>query len=333
MSQPTPNDSVDLFPDHKEGQMNIPCTPSPTGTMATMRPSALTLLTLWAFVFPCSAAARTNEDSVAVRKQFEAYLQTFNTRDASALSAFFTEDADFVMGNLPAVHGKKGVEEWWRKYFARQEPGRSGTFVLKSFRLLAPDVALVNIETTTGGRDPRGIQLHPRKARGTWLMHRESGTWLISAIRGMPTTGDSVVLAASQETATSLRPDVRAFVGKYADAFNTHDPLAVSAFFRTDADIIVRNSPLVQGSEAIQNWWQTYFATPRPYTLILIVDAIRALTDDVVQVNLTATGTNGGELRPIRQAAAMWILTRQGGTWRIAALRVMPGEDDRLIRR
>jgi uncharacterized protein (TIGR02246 family) len=280
--------------------------------------------------------AQTIEDSAAVRRQFAEYTHTFNTRNPTALAAFFTEDADFVMGNLPELHGRQAIENWWQNYFTKQEPGRKGTFFLNSVRFLADDVALVNIETTTGGRDTRGVDHRIRKARGTWVMHRLNGEWLISAIRGMPAVKDSVVLGASIETAESLRTDIRAVVEAFEDAFDSHNPSAVSAFFRNDADIIVRNNPLVQGKQEIQDWWRDYFSIPRPYKAILIIDEIRTISDDVVQVNVTGTGAlpeTNGELRPLRQTNAMWVLVREGSDWLIAALRVLPGKDDRIIRK
>ena len=68
----------------------------------------------------------------------------------------------------------------------------------------------------------------------------------------------------------------------------------------------------------------------------MIIDEIRTITNDVVQVNLTATGAVPGtedKLQPLRQTSANWILVRQSGKWRITALRVLPGKDDIIIRR
>jgi uncharacterized protein (TIGR02246 family) len=166
-------------------------------------------------------------------------------------------------------------------------------------------------------------------------LHRLNGNWLISTMRGMPTEKDSVVLGASIETAKSLRPHIRAFVDAYEDAFNSHDPSKVSAFFRKDADIIVRNSPLIQGKQAIQNWWSDYFSKPRNYRPLFIIDEIRTISDNVVQANFTVTGAIPGtedNLEPLRQTRATWILVRESGKWLITALRVMPSQDDRVIR-
>jgi uncharacterized protein (TIGR02246 family) len=284
-------------------------------------------------------AAQTDEDSASVYEFVDAYQHTIGTHDPAALAAFFTEDADLVMYSLPEIQGRQEIENWWRDYwlsrFNRQEPGRRGTFNLNSVRFFGNDVALINVESTTGGRDSSGVELDTRKARGTWLLQRQNGNWLISAMRGMPTEKDSIILGSSIETAGSLHPYIRAFVDAYEDAFNSHDPAAVSAFFRYDADIIVRNGPLIQGKQAIQECWSAYFSNPRNYRAIFIIDEIRTISDYVVQVDVTVTGAfpeKEDKPQPPRQTRAMWVLVQESGGWRIAALRVLPGEDDRVIR-
>jgi uncharacterized protein (TIGR02246 family) len=286
------------------------------------------------------SAAQTAEDSASVYKFVQKYQHTFNTRDATALSEFFTEDADFLMFNLPEIRGRQAIENLWRSYwqskFNKQESGRKGKFFLNSVKFFSSDYALVNIESITGGRDSLGVELQTRKARGTWLLHHQNGNWFISALCGMPTERDSIILKTSLETAKSLRPHIRAFVDAYEDAFNSHDPSAVSAFFRNGADIIVRNNPLIQSKHAIQKMWNTYFSKPRNYRALFIIDRIRAISDAVVQVNLTVTGAIPGtedKLQPVRQTSAMWILVRESGKWHITALRVLPGKDDIIIRR
>jgi uncharacterized protein (TIGR02246 family) len=200
---------------------------------------------------------------------------------------------------------------------------------------MAADVALVDVATTTGGQGTRGEKLPIRKFRGTWVLHRQDGAWLISAMVGMPTVEDSVVLTASPKTAESLRPELRLFVDAYEAAFNNHDPSAVSAFYRNDADIIVRNGPLIHGSQAIEDWWRAYFSRPRPYRALLIVDEISMINPDVALLNVVATGvplkSEGAQSR-LRYARARWVVVREAGEWLIAALRVLPSEDDRIIR-
>jgi len=287
-------------------------------------------------LFPTSIMAQTKTDSTELNKYVQVYQQTFNTRDAAALSRYFTEDADVVVGNLLEAKGRQAVEKWWNSYFAKQEPGRRGTFTVNSLRKITDDVALINLLSVTGGKDTLGAELRTRKARGTWVVHRLNSEWLIESIFMMPVESDSIVLGASVETAEFLRPHIRAFVKAYEDAYDSHNPSAVTSFFQNDADIIVRNKPLVHGKQAIQEWWSTYFSSPRNFKVIMIIDEIRSITNDVVQLNLTVTGAIPGtenKLQPLRQTSANWILVHEADGWRIAALRVLPGKEDRIIRR
>jgi uncharacterized protein (TIGR02246 family) len=301
---------------------------------------SIIIISLIVTAFTSIAVAQTVEDSISVYKLIEAYQQTFNTRDPAALAEFFTEDADVAGGNLLEAKGRQAIENLWRNYwrskFNRQEPGRRGTFTINSLRKITDDVALINLLSVTGGQDSLGAELRTRKARGTWVVHRLKDEWFIASIFMLPAETDSVVLGTSVETAETLRPHIRAFVKAYEDAYDSHDPSVVTAFFRNDADIIVRNKPLVHGKKAIQEWWSFYFSTPRNFKVIMIIDEIRTITNDVVQVNLTVTGAIPGtenKLQPLRQTSANWILVRESGKWHITALRVLPGKDDVIIRR
>ena len=53
--------------------------------------------------FNVIAGAQTVEDSASVYEFVEEYQHTINTHDPAALAAFFTDDADLMMFNLPEV--------------------------------------------------------------------------------------------------------------------------------------------------------------------------------------------------------------------------------------
>ncbi len=291
------------------------------------------------------AEAQTVEDSASVYEFVEAYQDTLNTRNAEATAAFYTEDADLMAFNLPIVHGRQAIENWWRNVwqskFNIQEPERTGKFIPNSVRFLADGVALVNIQTTSGGK---GLQT--RKTRITFLLDRQNGNWLISAARGMPSERDSVELIRSLKAVKSLKPQIRALVSAYEEAFNTHDPAAISAFYTNDADIVVRNSPLIHGRSAVLKWWHSYFGQLRPRWLdrkrwfesmrtILIIDEIRMMAPNVALINITGTAAvqQTDAEPPIRYARATWVVVRKAGKWLISALRVLPSEEDHVIRR
>jgi uncharacterized protein (TIGR02246 family) len=142
---------------------------------------------------PSPAVGQTAGDSVGVSALVEAYRTTWGEHDASALARFFTADADMIMGTDPVSVGREAVEEWWRAYFERQEPERQVEIDLHAVRLITPDVAVLNVTTTTGGRSGQGKELQSRRARGTWVVVHQAGGWHISAMRGMPTEQDKII--------------------------------------------------------------------------------------------------------------------------------------------
>jgi len=174
----------------KEIKMNVKL--SMSSSMLKLVSAMIMAVTIIA-AFPSFIGAQTDEDSATVRAQVVKYQSVWNTHDPTALAAFFTEDADLVMGNLPLNRGREAIENWWRNYFKRQEPERRGKFVVNSIRIITSDVALANIASTTGGRDTQGVKLPTRKARGMWMLHRQKGNWFIEAMRGMPTEEDRII--------------------------------------------------------------------------------------------------------------------------------------------
>jgi uncharacterized protein (TIGR02246 family) len=264
----------------------------------------------------------------------EAYQRTWNSRNTSALGVFFAEDADLVMYNQPRVQGRRAIEDMWRSYFEVQEAERRGTFDVTSMKMLAPGVAVLDVASTTaglrGGRD-----LVTRRARGTWLLKKDTGNWQIWAMRGFPVEPDSVELNASREAVDALRPQVRAFVARYEQLFNRHDAEGLSALYLDDADMVVREQAAVRGVQAIRDWWRTYFSQPRPYRALIIIEQIRMITDDVALLNIVGTDAGSDLSEPqesVRVARTTWILSRENGHWLIATLRVLPSEADRVIR-
>lgn len=142
---------------------------------------------------PGTIAAQTPEDIVAIGAFVDGYRTAWDAHDPVALGAFFTEDADMIMGVAPAARGRAAVQDWWREYFARQEPERRVVIEIHDVRVVAADVAVLNVATTTRGRNARSEELRARRARGTWVVVRKDGMWRIAAMRGMPTEQDQII--------------------------------------------------------------------------------------------------------------------------------------------
>ena len=153
---------------------------------------AISIITTFAGV----AVAQNDKDSATVLALVEKYQKAWDTHDQSAVAAFFTEDADFIMGNQPLLNGRKEIMNWWGNYFKRQEPGRKLKIEVNSVRILTNDVAIINVSTTTWGVDDKGKELLSRKARGTWVLLWRDGNWFISSMRGMPTEEDLIIRAS-----------------------------------------------------------------------------------------------------------------------------------------
>jgi len=138
--------------------------------------------------------AQSSADSSTVKSIVEKYQEAWDTHDSYKLVNFFTEDADFVMGNLPSVHGYKAIQGFWEKYFKRQEPGRKLKIDINSFKTITDSVLLINVSTTTWGNDDQGKELQRRKFRGTWVLNKQvNGDWLIVAMLGIPTEQDLII--------------------------------------------------------------------------------------------------------------------------------------------
>lgn len=125
-----------------------------------------------------------------IQSRVKAYERAWNTHQASAVAVFFTQDADMIIGNGPRIAGREAIQQWWDGYFAKIAEARGATFAIESLQLITSDVALINVDSITAGRDSTGQELPTRLARGTWVMVRRSGDWWISALRGLPAHGD-----------------------------------------------------------------------------------------------------------------------------------------------
>lgn len=125
-----------------------------------------------------------------MRARIRAYELAWNSHDASTVGAFYSRDADMVIGNSPRIVGREAITEWWAQYFAAISDHRAGTFEVESLRLLTSNVALANVSTLTAGREKKDEKLPARRARGTLIFKAENGQWLIFALRGLPAEGE-----------------------------------------------------------------------------------------------------------------------------------------------
>lgn len=134
--------------------------------------------------------AQTDE-SDSLEQFVKRYEETWQSHDARRLANFFGEDSDMIMGIQPTVSGRGAIEAWWNLYFSRIDSGRALSISIESIRILSPNIALLNVHTTTGGTHSMTNDiLESRKARGTWVVTRSSDDWKISALRAHSPVGE-----------------------------------------------------------------------------------------------------------------------------------------------
>jgi uncharacterized protein (TIGR02246 family) len=141
-------------------------------------------------LFVASGVSTAEERDLEFDSFVVAYAATWNTHDGDALAAIFTIDADLIMGSLPRIAGRGAISEWWDTYFSRIDECRQGEFKLLSRIDIAPEVRIVNVSSKTFGKDGCGEELETRLARGTWVVVKRDGGWLIAAMRGLPAEGE-----------------------------------------------------------------------------------------------------------------------------------------------
>ena len=119
------------------------------------------------------------------------YEETWQSHNAGRLGEFFSDDSDMIIGILPRLVGREAIVDSWDRYFSRIDSGRLLTISIESIRFLSPNVALINVETTTGGNHSETNEiLESRRARGTWVVTRNGGEWQISALRAHSPIGE-----------------------------------------------------------------------------------------------------------------------------------------------
>jgi uncharacterized protein (TIGR02246 family) len=127
--------------------------------------------------------AQANEAN-ELQQFIKQYEETWQSHDAERLGQYFADDSDMIVGIQPRIIGREAIAESWNHYFSRIDSGRLLSISIESIRLLSPDIALINVATTTGGTHSETNDiLESRKARGTWVMTRGVGGWKISALR------------------------------------------------------------------------------------------------------------------------------------------------------
>jgi len=138
-----------------------------------------------------SQAFAQSDAADELRHFVKQYEETWQFHDAERLGDFFSDDSDMIVGILPRTVGREAIVDSWDRYFSGIDRGRLLTISIESIRFLSPNIALINVETTTGGNHSETNEiLESRKARGTWVVTRNGRDWQISALRAHSPIGE-----------------------------------------------------------------------------------------------------------------------------------------------
>ena len=108
-----------------------------------------------------------------------AAVDAINRRDVAGWAALFTRDADVIILNEPRVEGRAAIQALAATNWAGA-PNERAVITPTGIRFLGSDVAIVNTAARfTGGAAPA-------EDRGTWVLQRQAGRWLATALRVMP---------------------------------------------------------------------------------------------------------------------------------------------------
>jgi uncharacterized protein (TIGR02246 family) len=139
---------------------------------------AMALALLTCAVQPASPAGNQADDA-AVRDVIKKYVDARERRDAAAIGALFTDDADQLVSSGTWRRGRDEIVKG--TLASSQATGGTRTITVETIRFLAPDVAIADgryeISGTADG--------NTRRMWTTFVLMRAGGAWKIAAIRNM----------------------------------------------------------------------------------------------------------------------------------------------------
>jgi uncharacterized protein (TIGR02246 family) len=127
--------------------------------------------------------AQTSDPAPALKEQVAAFQTAWNAHDAAAVAALYAPDADQIMGDGAIAQGKPAIQKWWTDRFATTPKGTAISFSVRGVRSITADVAVINVVASVTGSAPSGGGMSTTDDRGTWLVVRRGGQWLLSALR------------------------------------------------------------------------------------------------------------------------------------------------------
>lgn len=158
--------------------------PAPSGTAAPAKPNADAPK---AAATPTAAPTATakpaappapSADEKEIRQSGDAYAKAFNQKDAKAIAALYTEDAEYIDEDGEGIQGRAAIEASLTEYFT-ENPDVSMELSIASIRFVAPNVAIEDgVTTVTASKTAL-----PITTRYTAVHTKVAGDWQMASVR------------------------------------------------------------------------------------------------------------------------------------------------------
>jgi uncharacterized protein (TIGR02246 family) len=149
------------------------------------------LLAVCSLLLPLAAFAQSGPDSdrKAIREVVNQFVEAWNSHDAHAFAAVFTEDADFTNWRGTGASGRAKIEEFHAPRFATIFKNSTLKYSDIKIRFLRPDVAAVDVRWgMTGATDAQGNPLPDREGLLDFVMTKDTGKWEIAVMHNLDLT-------------------------------------------------------------------------------------------------------------------------------------------------
>ncbi|MCA9234963.1 MAG: SgcJ/EcaC family oxidoreductase [Planctomycetales bacterium] len=123
-------------------------------------------------------AESPGDDVAAIRDQGQAFVAAFNSQDAKAVAALWTEGGEYVDDSGQRFVGRDAIEQTYAELFANGDVGQMRIMV-DSIQMLSPDAA---IEDGRAVLDPAPAGA-PGYSKYTAVHVKRDGKWLMASVR------------------------------------------------------------------------------------------------------------------------------------------------------
>jgi uncharacterized protein (TIGR02246 family) len=125
------------------------------------------------------AAALESQDRVAIERVVHGLETAWNAGDGSAFGATMAHDADFVTIRAEHIVGREAIGAGHAAIFRTVFSGSSIRYTVETARLLAPDVALVHVQSALDV--PAGPLAGRHDALFSAVLVRHADGWIIAS--------------------------------------------------------------------------------------------------------------------------------------------------------